>query len=78
MAEGFGSKRVHMCVAHLHDWVSDGGHALIKGFCDDGKASSICANKGGKICHQMNGSEVISVSDLQSLQQRRQAVIAKA
>lgn len=63
--------------AYLHDWVPDGGHAFIKGLCDDGEAPSIGSHQRGKVCHHVDGREVICVSDLQCLQERRQTVIAK-
>jgi hypothetical protein len=64
-------------VEHLHDWVSDSWHALIKGLSDDCKAPRIGSHQGGKVCHQVDGGEVIRVCDLQSLQQRGQAVVAE-
>ena len=57
-------------VEHLHDWVSDSWHALIKGLCDDCKAPCIGSHQGGKVRHQVDGREIICVCDLQSLQQR--------
>ena len=62
---------------HLHDWVSDSWHALVKGLGDDCKPPCIGSHQGGKVRHQVDGREVIGVRDLQSLQQRGQAVVAE-
>jgi len=70
-------KQQKVGVKHLQDWVSDGRHALVKGLSDDCKPPCIGSHQGGKVCHQVDGREVIRVGDLQSLQQRGQAVVAE-
>ena len=55
--------------SYLHDWVPDSWHALIKGLSDDGKAPGVGPHQGSKVCHKVNGREVICVGDLQCLQQ---------
>ena len=63
---------------HLHDRVSNSRHALIEGLSDDGKAPGIGAHQSGKVSHKVNGGEVISVGDFQSLQKGGQPIIAEA
>ena len=55
--------------SYLHDWVPDSWHALIKGLSNDGKPPGVGPHQGSKVCHKVNGREVICVGDLQRLQQ---------
>ena len=65
-------------ISDLHDRVAHSWHALIKRLSDDCKPSSIGSHQRGKICHKVYGCEVISVSNLQCLQKRCQAIVAEA
>lgn len=64
--------------ACLDDGVWNRGQALVIGLYDNRKTASIRAHERGEVCDQVDGCEVIGVSDLQRLQEAAQPIVAEA
>ena len=50
---------------------------LIKGFNDDSKAACIGAQQCAKVCHQLDGQEIIGVGDFKCFHKGGQTVVAE-